>query len=70
MNELVKRDIGESSGLNGLLENPEVKHRQLRATVARHDDKLAETGRWNSELGAACSSCRERIVGFENRAKG
>jgi hypothetical protein len=51
VNEVVKRDIGQVSGLKGLLGNLEAKHEQLRATVARHDGELAETRRRNSELG-------------------
>jgi chromosome segregation ATPase len=51
VNEVVKRDIGEVSGLKELLGNLEAKHEQLQATVARHGDELVETRRWNSELG-------------------
>jgi septal ring factor EnvC (AmiA/AmiB activator) len=60
--EVVKRDMGQVSGLKGLLGNLEAKHEQLRATVARHGDELAETRRRNSELGV-----RAQQLDGENR---
>jgi hypothetical protein len=51
VNEVVKRDIGDISGMKELLANLEAKHEKLRETVARHGDDLLETRRRNSELG-------------------
>jgi hypothetical protein len=51
VNEVVKRDIGEISGLKGLLANLEAKHEKLRETVASQGDELTETRRRNSEMG-------------------
>jgi hypothetical protein len=50
-NEAVKRDIGEASGMKGLLGNLEAKHEKLRETVARQGGELRETRRRNSEMG-------------------
>jgi chromosome segregation ATPase len=68
LDKKAKQERSEVSDLKKVLTNLEDEHEQLRETVARQGDALAETRRRNLEFGGVGSSCRKRIGSFGNQA--
>jgi hypothetical protein len=60
-----KQERSKVSALKGVLGDREAKRKQLRETVARQDDELAETRRRNTELGGCVQQLEK-----ENRRLG